>query len=138
MKAKETKTTTLQHRATTSEAGYRRIEDALLQLGHLRNALIRHRESARSSHPHAFSFKLQNAHLTWTPGYNPNYVRQEVMRRIAVIRPEDWTTFSLGINVNTYTDTTGESGVTYIYRVQAWKSTGNPSESTNGDEITIP
>ena len=44
----------------------------------------------------------------------------------------------LGINGNTYTDTTGESGVTYIYRVQAWKSTGNPSESTNGDEITIP
>ena len=76
--------------------------------------------------------------ITWTPGYNPNYVRQEVMRRIAGVRPEDWTTFSLGINVNTYTDTTGESGVTYIYRVQAWKSAGNPSESTNGDEITIP
>ena len=76
--------------------------------------------------------------ITWTPGYNPNYVRQEVMRRIAGVRPEDWTTFSLGINVNTYTDTTGESGITYLYRVQAWKSAGNPSKSTNGDEITIP
>ena len=64
MKAKEKKTTTLQYKATTSEAGYRRIEDALLQLSHLRNALIRHWESARGSHRHAFSFKLQNAHLT--------------------------------------------------------------------------
>ena len=71
MKAKETATTTLQYRATTSKAGYRRIEDALLQMGHLRNALIQHRESARSSHRHAFSFKLQNAHLTDLHRHDP-------------------------------------------------------------------
>ena len=73
MKAKETKPTTLQYRATTSEAGYRRIQDALLQMGHLRNALIRHRESARSSHRHAFSFKLQNAHLTDLHRNDPDF-----------------------------------------------------------------
>ena len=64
MKANETKTTTLQYRASTSKVGYRRIEDALLQMGHLRNALIRHLNSARSSHRHAFTLNIQNAHLT--------------------------------------------------------------------------
>ena len=73
MKAKETKTTTLQYRATTSEAGYRLLEQALLQIGHLRNALIRHRDSAHSSHRHAFGFKLQNAHLTDLHRNDPDF-----------------------------------------------------------------
>ena len=64
MKAKETETTPLQYRPTTSETGYPKIEDASLQLGHLRNALIRHRDSARGSHPHAFTLNIQNAHIT--------------------------------------------------------------------------
>ena len=70
---KEKKTTTLQYRATTSEAGYRRIKDALLQLGHLRNALIRHRESARGSHRHAFTLSLQNAHITDLHRNDPDF-----------------------------------------------------------------
>ena len=61
MKANETKPIPLQYAATTSEAGYRRLEAGMLQMGHLRNALIRHRNAARSSHRHAFTFKLQNA-----------------------------------------------------------------------------
>ena len=73
MKANETKTTTLQYRATTSEAGYRHLEQALLQMGHLRNALIRHRDAARSSHRHAFGFKLQNAHLTDLHRNDPDF-----------------------------------------------------------------
>ena len=73
MKANETKTTTLQYRATTSQAGYRRIEDALLQMGHLRNALIRHRNSARSSHRHAFTLNIQNAHLTDLHRHDPQF-----------------------------------------------------------------
>ena len=73
MKAKESATTTLQYRATTSKAGYSRIQDALLQMGHLRNALIRHRDSARGSHRHAFSFKLQNAHLTDLHRHDPDF-----------------------------------------------------------------
>ena len=72
MKAKESATTTLQYRATTSKAGYSRIQDALLQMGHLRNALIRHRDSARGSHRHAFSLKLQNAHLTDLHRHDPD------------------------------------------------------------------
>ena len=73
MKANETKTTALQYRATTSKAGYRRIEDALLQMGHLRNALIRHRNSARSSHRHAFTLNIQNAHLTDLHRNDPDF-----------------------------------------------------------------
>ena len=73
MRANETKTTTLQYRATTSKAGYRRIEDALLQMGHLRNALIRHRNSARSSHRHAFTLNIQNAHLTDLHRHDPQF-----------------------------------------------------------------
>ena len=73
MKANETKPTTLQYRATTSEAGYRHLEQALLQMGHLRNALIRHRNAARGSHRHAFTFKLQNAHLTDLHRHDPQF-----------------------------------------------------------------
>ena len=61
MKANETKPTPLQYAATTSEAGYRRLEAGMLQMGHLRNALIRHRNAACGSHRHAFTFRLQNA-----------------------------------------------------------------------------
>ena len=73
MKANETKPTPLQYAATTSEAGYRRLEAGMLQMGHLRNALIRHRNAARSSHRHAFTFKLQNAHLTDLHRNDPNF-----------------------------------------------------------------
>ena len=73
MKANETKTTTLQYRATTSEAGYRRLEAGMIQMGHLRNALIRHRNAARGSHRHAFTFRLQNAHLTDLHRNDPDF-----------------------------------------------------------------
>ena len=73
MKANETKPTPLQYAATTSEAGYRRLEAGMLQMGHLRNALIRHRNAARSSHRHAFTFKLQNAHLTDLHRNDPDF-----------------------------------------------------------------
>ena len=73
MKANETKPIPLQYAATTSEAGYRRLEAGMLQMGHLRNALIRHRNSARGSHRHAFTFKLQNAHLTDLHRHDPQF-----------------------------------------------------------------
>ena len=73
MKTNETKPIPLQYAATTSEAGYRRLEAGMLQMGHLRNALIRHRNAARSSHRHAFTFKLQNAHLTDLHRNDPDF-----------------------------------------------------------------
>ena len=73
MKANETKPIPLQYAATTSEAGYRRLEDALEIMGNLRNALIRHRNAARGSHRHAFTFKLQNAHLTDLHRNDPDF-----------------------------------------------------------------
>ena len=73
MKTNETKPISLQYAASTSEAGYRRLEAGMLQMGHLRNALIRHRNSARSSHRHAFTFKLQNAHLTDLHRHDPQF-----------------------------------------------------------------
>ena len=73
MKANGIATTTLQYRATTSKAGYSRIQDALLQMGYLRNALIRHRDSARSSHRRAFTLNIQNAHLTDLHRHDPQF-----------------------------------------------------------------
>ena len=73
MKANETKPIPLQYAATTSQAGYRRLEAAMLQMGHLRNALIRHRNVARGSHRHAFTFNLQNAHLTDLHRHDPEF-----------------------------------------------------------------
>ena len=73
MKTNETKPTPLQYAATTSEAGYRRLEASMLQMGHLRNALIRHRNAACGSHRHAFTFKLQNAHLTDLHRNDPDF-----------------------------------------------------------------
>ena len=73
MKTNETKPIPLQYAATTSEAGYRRLEASMLQMGHLRNALIRHRNAACGSHRHAFTFKLQNAHLTDLHRNDPDF-----------------------------------------------------------------
>ncbi len=67
------KPTTLQYRATTSRAGYRQLEQAMPQMGHLRNALIRHRDSARGAHRHAFNLNLQNAHLTDLHRHAPTF-----------------------------------------------------------------
>ena len=65
--------TPLQYRATTSTGGYRRLETALALMGNLRNALIRHRNAARGSHRHAFTFKLQNSHLTDLHRNDPDF-----------------------------------------------------------------
>ena len=67
------KPTTLQYRATTSRAGYRQLEQAMPQMGHLRNALIRHRDSARGAHRHAFNLSLQNTHLTDLHRHDPTF-----------------------------------------------------------------
>ena len=67
------KPTTLQFPATASKAGYRQIEQAMLQMGHLRNALIQHRDTARGAHRHAFNLNLQNAHLTDLHRHDPAF-----------------------------------------------------------------
>ena len=73
MKAMAIKPTTLQYPARTSKAGYRQLEQTMLQMGHLRNALIRHRDSVRGSHRHAFNLNLQNAHLTDRHRHDPTF-----------------------------------------------------------------
>ena len=65
--------TALQYRAQTSHAGYRRIDDVLLLMGHLQNALIRHRNCATSSHRRHWNHKLQNAHLTNLHRHQPEF-----------------------------------------------------------------
>ena len=57
-------TMTLQYKAQTSKAGYRRVNDALLLMGHLQNTLIRHRQAATSTHRHRFNRSLQAKHIT--------------------------------------------------------------------------
>ena len=66
-------TVTLKYKATTSRSGYRQLEQAMLDMGWLYNALIRHRESARSSHRRSWSLKLQSAHLTDLHRHDPSY-----------------------------------------------------------------
>ena len=75
--------------------------------------------------------------LTWTPGTNPNYTDQNVKRRIAGERPINWTKFPVGVDVNNYTDSSGVSGTTYIYRVEALKANGKGG-MTNPQEVTFP
>ena len=73
MKASGIQPTTPQYLASTSKAGYRQIEQAMLQMGHLRNALIRHRDAARGANRHAFSLSLQNTNLTDLHRHEPTF-----------------------------------------------------------------
>ena len=73
MKATELRPTTLQYQATTTKVSYRRLEATMLHMGHLRNALIRHREAARGAHRHAFTLNLQNSHLTDLHRHDPAF-----------------------------------------------------------------
>ena len=75
--------------------------------------------------------------LSWTPGTNPNYTDQNVKRRIAGERPINWTKFPVDADANTYTDSSGVSGTTYIYRVEALKANGKGG-MTNLQEVTFP
>ena len=75
--------------------------------------------------------------LSWTRGHNPNYIEQNVLRRVAGESPINWTKFPLHLTDFRYTDTTGTSATTYIYRVEALKANGEGG-MTNPLELTIP
>ena len=72
--------------------------------------------------------------LHWTPGTNPNYVKQVVKRREAGARPEVWTDFELDVSARTYTDRTAVSGKTYIYRVKGLRENGRGG---TGNRVTV-
>ncbi|MYC36030.1 MAG: transposase [Chloroflexi bacterium] len=55
---------TLQYRVHTSKAGHRRLEQALLDMGELYNALLLHRKAARGSHRGQFSLSAQTKAIT--------------------------------------------------------------------------
>ena len=65
--------TSLQYKLTTTRMGYRRLDQALFDMGHLQNALIRHRRAATGCHKGRFSLKLQNAALTDLHRNDPAY-----------------------------------------------------------------
>ena len=75
--------------------------------------------------------------LSWTPGNNPNYVRQVVLRRVAEVTPIAWTRFPIGISDSTYTDYSAEPGTPYIYRVRAEKANDKGGE-TDAAQIIGP
>ena len=89
--------------------------------------------------PTELSAEVFNGHviLSWTPGQNTNYVEQIVRRREAGLRPEDWIDFPIGLNENSFTDPMPQTGVTYIYRIQALKANGIGGES-NRVEVPMP
>ena len=65
--------TSLQYKLTTTSTGYRKLDQALFDMGYLQNALIRHRRSATGCHKKHFSLKLQNAALTDLHRNDPAY-----------------------------------------------------------------
>ena len=67
--------------------------------------------------------------LTWTPGTNPNYTSQVVMRRVAELTPIHWTRFEIGVSDSTYNDYSAEPGYPYIYRVRAEKANDKGGET---------
>ena len=75
--------------------------------------------------------------LNWTPGTNPNYVRQIVRRRVAEITPIAWTDVVIGVLDSAYTDNSAEPGYPYIYRVRAEKANGKGGE-TDASRIIGP
>ena len=127
--------TTLQYRVSTSRAGYRRVDQALLQMGLLANALVQHRKSANSSHRGEFSLKLQTASLTDLhrndPEFNP-YARrllEGTARRVnkafrdaykrGVPRPSGWNphrndTLEISEPANRHLRIKGEKGTIHI------------------------
>ena len=67
--------TSLQYKCFTTRAGYRQLDQALLDMGVLQNALINHRRSATGSHKGKFSLNLQNSALTELHQNDPVYHR---------------------------------------------------------------
>ena len=70
--------------------------------------------------------------LSWTAATNPNYTSQRLLRRVAGVSPVVWTEIPLAVDVTTYTDAGLTSGVTYRYRVRAYKDSGNYGEEKGG------
>ena len=75
--------------------------------------------------------------LFWMPRTNPNYVKQVVKRREPGFRPAVWTDFELDASADTYTDTTVESGKSYIYRVKGLKA-NDTGGTSNRVVIAVP
>ena len=66
--------------------------------------------------------------LSWTAATNPNYTSQRLLRRVAGVSPIQWTEIPLALDATTYMDMGLTSGVTYRYRVRAYKDSGNWGE----------
>lgn len=78
----------------------------------------------------------QQVVLTWEAHTNPNYVKQQVWRRISS-KGSEWTEFDVGLNDTTYTDITAVPGNSYIYRIRVEKANGGGGIS-NAAKVTIP
>ena len=70
--------------------------------------------------------------LMWTATTNPNYTSQRLLRRVTGVSPIQWTEIPLAVDVTAYTDTGLTSGITYRYRVRAYKDNGNYGEQKGG------
>ena len=78
--------TSLQYKLTTTSTGYRQLDQALLDMGYLQNALIRHRRSATGCHKGQFSLKLQNAALTELRQDEPVYDNYSRRLMVSVVK----------------------------------------------------
>ena len=75
--------------------------------------------------------------LTWTPGSNPYWVKQTVMRREVGARAAQWTTFDVAASESEYTDESAQPCKRYIYRVRGVDSYGG-GVSSNSVELSVP
>ena len=91
------------------------------------------------NNPSGLTAVVENGAVTlfWMPRTNPNYVKQVVKRREPGVRPAVWTDFELDASADTYTDTTVESGKSYIYRVKGLKA-NDTGGTSNRVVIAVP
>ena len=82
--------------------------------------------------------------LSWTASTNPNFPHQRLVRRVASVTPIDWTLITVGGTDTAHEDVGLVSGVSYVYRVRAYRD-ANPNvddskieEKGGSVTVTIP
>ena len=84
--------TTLQYRIRTSRAGRRRLEQVLLDMGELYNALLHYRKAATENHKGQFSLSAQTKAVTQLRREEPRYAQYayRLLDRVAMQANGAW------------------------------------------------
>ena len=91
--------------------------------------------------PSMLSHTLSGTEVTlrWTASTHDDLVSQWVRRRVVNSGSVVWTDFAVALDATSWTDTTAQSGTTYVYRVQTKRpKTGPNGQMSNPQVVTIP